>query len=140
MNHGKAVIQFLGYRVDKMNFVTKFDFEHTSEPIELEPALNRSIRKVNEDEYEVGIEVELKQDNLPFEAKLLLSGRFKCGESVDADKAMKVNAVAILYPYVRSTFSLMTTLGNISPVVLPTINLAQMFEREERDKQEKVLQ
>ena len=34
----------------------------------------------------------------------------------------------------------MTTLGNISPVVLPTINLAQMFEREERDKQEKVLQ
>ena len=82
----------------------------------------------------------MKQDNLPFEAKLLLSGRFKCGESVDADKAMKVNAVAILYPYVRSTFSLMTTLGNISPVVLPTINLAQMFEREERDKQEKVLQ
>ena len=40
MNHGKAVIQFLGYRVDKMNFVTKSDFEHTSEPIELEPALN----------------------------------------------------------------------------------------------------
>ena len=116
MNHGKAVIQFLGYRVDKMNFVTKFDFEHTSEPIELEPALNRSIRKVNEDEYEVGIEVELKQDNLPFEAELLLSGRFKCGESVDADKAMKVNAVAILYPYVRSTSVSYTHL------TLPTTN------------------
>lgn len=140
MNQGKAVIQFLGYRVDKMNFATKSDVADASEPIGLEPVFNRSICKVNNDEYEVKIGIELKQDNLPFEAELLLSGKFKCDESVDADKAMKVNAVAILYPYVRSTFSLMTTLGNISPVVLPTINLAQMFEREELDKRENDLQ
>ena len=127
-----AVLQFLGYRVDTMQFKSKPDYTPSSEPIELKPTFNRTIQQVNDNEYNVTIGVELKQSTLPFDAELSLTGRFKYEGNLDVQKMLKINAVAILYPYVRSTLSLMTTLAAVPPVIVPTINLAQMFEREEQ--------
>lgn len=127
-----AVLQFLGYRVDTMQFKSKPDYTPSSEPIELNPTFNRTIQQVNDNEYNVTIGVELKQSTLPFDAELSLTGRFKYEGNMDVQKMLKINAVAILYPYVRSTLSLMTTLAAVPPVIVPTINLAKMFEREEQ--------
>ena len=124
-----AVLQFLGYRVDTMQFKSKPDYTPSSEPIELKPTFNLTIQQVNDNEYNVTIGVELKQSTLPFDAELSLTGRFKYEGNMDVQKMLKINAVAILYPYVRSTLSLMTTLAAVPPVIVPTINLAQMFER-----------
>ena len=124
-----AVLQFLGYRVDTMQFKSMPDYTPSSEPIELKPTFNLTIQQVNDNEYNVTIGVELKQSTLPFDAELSLTGRFKYEGNMDVQKMLKINAVAILYPYVRSTLSLMTTLAAVPPVIVPTINLAQMFER-----------
>lgn len=41
--------------------------------------------------------------------------------------ALVVNGTAILYPYVRSIVSVLTSLGSESSVVLPTINTNNLF-------------
>ena len=102
-------------------------------PIELSPSFSREIAQIGEGRYEVTVGVNVEQDNLPFSAKLSITGKFECSGSLNADNMMRVNAVAIMYPYVRATLSMMTTLAAIPPVIIPTINLAKMFEREERD-------
>lgn len=136
MTTENAVLQFLGYRVDTMQYKLKPDYTASSEAIELKPIFNRIIQQANDDEYHVTIGVELHQAALPFDAELALTGRFKYKGEIDVQKILKVNAVAILYPYVRSTLSLMTTLAEVAPVIIPTINLARMFEQEEQQKEE----
>ena len=132
MKTEKALLQFGGYRVDKMLFMLKQTFDSSSKQVELTPSFSRTIQKISDDEYDVSIGVELKQTNLPFDAELTITGRFKYEGSLDVQKILKINAVAILYPYVRSILSCLTTLGSVPPVVIPTINLAQMFENEEQ--------
>lgn len=136
MTTENAVLQFLGYRVDTMQYKLKPDYTASSEAIELNPIFNRIIQQANDDEYHVTIGVELRQATLPFDAELALTGRFKYKGEIDVQKILKVNAVAILYPYVRSTLSLMTTLAEVAPVIIPTINLVRMFEQEEQQKEE----
>ena len=132
MNTEKTMLRFLGYRVDKMVFVTKKEDDSSSDRIVISPSFSRKIEEVDKNEYDVTIGVELKQSNLPFDAELSIAGRFSYEGKMDVEKVLKVNAVAIMYPYVRSTLSLMTTLAAIPPVIIPTINLVQMFEKEEQ--------
>lgn len=133
MNTTRASLQFFGYHVDKMVFNAKPNFNSEDTQIELQPSFSRTIQQINADEYEVTIGVELKQNNLPFIAELAITGKFKYDGSLDADKMLKINAVAIMYPYVRATLSMMTTLAAVPPVIIPTINLAQMFEKEDAE-------
>lgn len=44
---------------------------------------------------------------------------------VQKDNFFRVNAPAILFPYVRAYISTLTALSGINPVILPTLNLSQ---------------
>ena len=44
------------------------------------------------------------------------------------------NALAILFPYVRSIVSCITAQSGRNAVILPTVNIARMFEESEEDK------
>ena len=132
MGASKSALQFLGYCVDELVFLSKPEFVEAADHVVLNPTFTRRIKQVNPEEYEVSIGSKLEQEDLPFEVRLSLTGRFKCEGVSDVQRALKVNAVAILYPYVRATLSLLTTLAAVPPVVVPTINLAKMFEQEEQ--------
>ncbi|WP_187331134.1 protein-export chaperone SecB, partial [Lactiplantibacillus plantarum] len=55
---------------------------------------------------------------------------------VGIDTLIKKNAVAILYPYVRSLVSGITNASNQFPaLILPTINVAQLLD-EQSNRQE----
>lgn len=41
---------------------------------------------------------------------------------------MRQNAVAILFPYIRSQISLLTAQPETTPIVLPPLNIAQLVE------------
>ncbi|WP_162106043.1 protein-export chaperone SecB [Bacillus subtilis] len=46
-------------------------------------------------------------------------------------KFFKVNGVSILFPYLRSLVSDLTSKGSEQPVILPTMNVAQMIKDQE---------
>lgn len=132
MNTEKSLLKFLGYHVDAMHFELKPGASFSNQEIELEPLFDRHITSIGDGKYTVEIGVKLQQSNLPFTVELRLTGLFECEGVQDEQRALKINGVAILYPYVRSTLSLATSLASIPPIVLPTINLARMFEEEEQ--------
>ena len=136
MTPERATLQFLGYRVDAMQFALKKDAVSSAKTIDLEPIFKRTIRQGSDSEHYVSIGVELCQPDLPFDAKIILTGRFKYDGEMDVQNLLKVNAAAILYPYVRSTLSMMTTLAGMPPVVVPTINFAKLFEQEDRKQED----
>jgi preprotein translocase subunit SecB len=47
----------------------------------------------------------------------------------------KVNGVAILFPYLRSLISDMTSKGSETPIILPTINVAAMLKDVENKRE-----
>ena len=56
------------------------------------------------------------------------SGYFTLSSTNYKDLLIRQNAVAIIFPYIRSQISLLTAQPEVTPVVLPPFNIAQMVE------------
>ena len=94
----------------------------------------REIEKEDKDNcYALRLGVKIDQPDFPFYAEVILLGRFIVNGKMDAAQAMNVNAAAILYPYVRSTLSMMASLAGLPPITLPTLNIVQMFQNEQEE-------
>lgn len=63
-----------------------------------------------------------------------MTGRFLLQGIKNPEQTMKVNAAAILYPYVRAAISMLTTLANVPPVVLPPVNFVKLFEESAKEE------
>lgn len=79
-------------------------------------------------EFIAGIRVSgEKEDEYAFVVRA--SGYFYLEEGVEGrDIIAKQNAIAIVFPYVRSQISLLTAQPEVDAVVLPPMNIAQMVE------------
>ena len=129
------VLHFLGYTVDELTFNLKpADTVDTEKSIELLPKLSRKIEKTNDENYSISIGVTLDQEDLPFTAQVSMTGRFLLQGIKNPEQTMKVNADAILYPYVRAAISMLTTLANVPPVVLPPVNFVKLFEESAKEE------
>lgn len=142
MNIVKSAVNFNGYRVLYANYESKA-YPKDENEIKIDPKFNRIIRKVSNNEYALilGIQIKSTEDdaNLPFDIEVVIEGNFILENVENHEKTMKINATAIMFPYLRSTLSMLTTLMNINPVVLPTINLIKMFQDDEEQGEANVI-
>ncbi len=62
--------------------------------------------------------------------KVSLIGYFycECEDTTLKDTLIKYNTLSILFPYIRSQISLITAQPDLSPIVLPPVNIVAMFE------------
>ncbi len=131
----QATIRFMGYKVQSLRYRKKEGIVDSDVKIELHPSFSRHIFKISENQYDLELSIVMDQPDLPFDAEVTIVGSFQLSNSLNTDKAMKQNATAILYPYVRSTLAMLTTLAAIPPINIPTINLARMFEQEQQKEE-----
>lgn len=80
-----------------------------------------------EDDVVVHLNV-LGQKNDEYKFQVSASGYFTVVSGNDKGLLMRQNAVAIIFPYIRSQISLLTAQPEVTPVVLPPFNIAQMVE------------
>lgn len=68
-----------------------------------------------------------KKDEYNFVVRV--SGYFQISETVeDSTILIQQNAIAIVFPYIRSQISLLTAQPEVDPVILPPMNIAQMVK------------
>jgi len=79
------------------------------------------------------------ENNFPFFLNIELVGTFSYDTDLDEAKCTKMlnlNGTAILFPYLRSLISMITTLCSIPPVIIPTINIGNLIAQNEKPKED----
>ena len=131
MKEIKSAFKFLNYVVDSVVFKNNPDFEGDSTKLEFHPSVEFNI---DGNDMLVFLTIDLFNDahknNYPFEMSVSVVGYFKLMSDEDVEK-YKANAVAVLFPFVRSIISTYTVAANINPLILPTININKMLEVDE---------
>lgn len=101
---------------------------------DVQKGVNIGFREIHEyEENKISIKLYCrveKKDN--FELNLCLVGSFLVGEDFPTDKLLP-NAIAIMFPYLRSQVTLMTTQPNITPVIIPPININSFLKRQQKE-------
>lgn len=131
---GKSCLTLKNYIVKTMNFSINEDFEfNQNKPISINPEFKRQVRKVDDDTaiVNLGFYISNPKNDMPFFMEIDIEGLFHL-ENWEQPEQLPIitsNAIAILFPYLRSIVSMVTANANISPYVLPVMNITALFDR-----------
>lgn len=117
-----------------ITFTLNETFISTNQEVTLTPNFKRQINKIDNNTAEVRLFFDIdKNEDLPFEIHVELVGSFelKNWESEELLPVMSTNTVAIMFPYLRTIVSSLTTNANIPPYIIPIINIARLLEKTE---------
>lgn len=136
---GKSILTLKNYIVKTMNFSINEEFQFGQDKtININPEFKRQVRKVDNDTATVnlGFCISNKKKDMPFSMEIDIEGLFylENWEQPEQLPIITSNAIAILFPYLRSLVSMITANANISPYVLPVMNIITLFDREEKPK------
>jgi preprotein translocase subunit SecB len=120
-----AKFRFMGHQIIKSLIEIK-DASNIDKELEIE--IQRS-EGVNDEEcqYKTDLEIRIKDSNSALNIEIFVIGYFEFNKDIsekEKDIFFNINAPAILFPYIRAFISTLTVLSGISPITLPTINLA----------------
>lgn len=134
----KSNLIFKGYIVDEVFFKINENFDN-SKTVKIDFDIDDNIEFDNESSQmsvELKLEVfkEMKKNNYPFSINVTLTGLFKTnGDNIEV---FRPNAIAILYPYLRSIVSTYTANSNVSTLILPPINVIKYIESKKNKSKE----
>lgn len=133
MDHSECKIQMLDLYFSKYNFTQN----RTANNEEYNSSFTINYATNNDDNTKIKVTIDTLVTNHTKSITLDLQtvGVFKV-DRTDLDKSVyehlvKVNTVAIIFPFIRSQISLLTTQPGMTPVMLPPINLNALIETKE---------
>lgn len=130
-----SVLKFDEYIVNEVYYKRNFNYKKLEDEIDLKLNI---VPKIKADKNTMIVNLityifeDAEENNFPFEMRVDISGYFVMqGEQIERFTA---NAIAILYPYIRAIVSTYTASANISPLILPAINVNAMLENKKDKK------
>ena len=117
-------------------FTSKFGLVNKVEKgmtYELNPKFGKGINKIDDTTYELHLAFSLHdvgEKISPYDIDIEVVGVFKLTGGTDSDtqEFLNVNAVSILFPYLRCVLSNSMTSMMISPIILPIVDAKELFK------------
>lgn len=124
----EPVITFRGYSIEKLVFTKEeMDFDEEfgdQEDKDLSLSLNYGVTEdLKEGKVELTVRIKNTMNDIKISLKVI--GDFEINNLDDIEQIhqfLSVNGTAILYPYVRSIISMVSSLDSPDAILLPTIN------------------
>ena len=131
MDKFKSKLIFNKYIVKNVLFEYNENFKER--PVEIEFKIDKNIRyDKNKMTVDLNVEIFEKEEKYTFYMKVSIRGFFTI-ENNEEEINFEPNAIAILYPYVRAIVSTYTANANITPLMLPTINVNKLIKDQEEN-------
>lgn len=140
MSKNLSSLQFEDYLIIKSEFELNpnfipgnvdLDFDLDSE-FQLQIEKNLAVVIVHCDIFKDSVD-----ENKPYSLSVSILGKFKYEGNVEAEefeKLCRVNATAILFPYLRAYISNLTSLSGVGTLLLPTVNVHKMIASDKAKK------
>ena len=137
----KVNLTLRGIRAEEMRFALTNVCVGRDTKFELKPSFSRQVRKVVENEKMFFVSLSVKIENTeespkPFDLTVRLTGIFETEAATDEErKAFTVRATEILYPYLRTAVTSLTSAAFAAPLMLPVVN-GPLFPEDREDASE----
>lgn len=84
--------------------------------------LQRNIKKVDEHQYDVELKLLVHKSDLSVSVVAKAYFEYEADNYEMEERIVQTNTVAIMFPFIRSQVTLLTTQPGMTPIVLPPIN------------------
>lgn len=132
MREIKSFLQFRKYIIENIEFA--YNLEFNDDESELDFSIDKEFIPLEEKAFVLKLIMEVfpakERKIYPFNLKVSMSGFFNYEGDINVEQYLP-NAAAIMYPYMRSIVTAITSNANVTPLILPTINTQNLFKEKE---------
>lgn len=136
----KSKVAFLGYRVDEITFKANDQFESENKEISINFDISAHVNIIPEDRtvvvtLEATVFKDLIENSYPFSMRIKLSGGFQSEDDILPEQLSElgeINGTATLFPFLRSIIAGVCAQANVTPVVLPLINIHSLIQEQKK--------
>lgn len=100
--------------------------EKALDDLELGIHVDKSIDQISDEEYVIILDTTVSDDENKLFVDVKCRGLFKTEQ--ENKGLVERNAIAIMFPYIRSYISMITTQPGMTPIVLPAMNIVAMLD------------
>jgi len=144
----KSKVAFLGYRVEEISFQANDQFVSENKEISINFDITAHINIIVEERMVVvTLEATVFKDPIensyPFSMAIKISGGFQSEDDISPEKLgelAEINGTATLFPFLRSIVAGVCAQANVSPVVLPLINIYSLMQEQKNIKAQNVIE
>lgn len=130
IDDAKSILTLQKTVIDKMSF-ERFSDDVNKIDESGEITFNHKVSQLDELVFRVTLGVCICSEKR-YDIKAQISGIFSISEdSTLGKKVMANNTIAILFPYLRSQLSLLTSQPGFEPIILPVMNINALMNDEE---------
>lgn len=130
INEAKSILTLRQTVIDELSF-ERFSDEVTRCDDNGVIKFHHQVDSLEESVYKVSLGVSASAEG-KYDIKVQISGIFSLSEeSVLGKKVLANNTVAILFPYLRSQLTLLTSQPGFEPMILPVMNINALMSDEE---------
>lgn len=140
MKNINSVFHFDRYIVKEVQFDYNLNF-NSDEAVDIDFNIDASFEINDEKKYmvtvlDVTVFDQPVENNYPFRMYVQLAGMFSMSEgNIEDIEKFKPNSISILFPYVRSLITSFTANANVTPLILPTININAYINHNKKDSE-----
>ena len=131
--NNRSVLRFDKYIVKTINFEINEEFLSQNKNVNLDFDIDaKSLSEGNRLIVELRAQIfkDAVKRGYPFEMNVVLKGYFSMESEGKIDISIfETNAIAILFPYLRALVSSYTANANVTPVLLPAMNINEYIRR-----------
>lgn len=118
----------------------KFNLVHNKLPIgqyDVTPIFKKNITKIDDENFDVKLMFTLRKEEdkiTPFDLELIIVGEYelKSYSEEELNAFLNVNAIQILFPYLRSMLSSAMASLMINPIIIPVMDVRNILAEEEK--------
>ena len=129
----EPVLQFEGYQIEKIIYEKNIETSDENN-INVEVSTGRNSER---DKGKVELSINVLESNENRKLEISLVGFFTFS-NVDDDKKteiLAINGTAILYPYIRSVASMVTSQDSSPAIILPTVNTINFLKNKSSNEE-----
>lgn len=119
-----SILKLNGIHFNELSFKRRDSTDSVIDDCEL----TRKIVDMDVDNFTV--ELNFKLSTSIFEMSISLEGKFNiiCEDALMKERLKKNNTISILFPYIRSEVTLLTSQPEMTPVIIPPININKLID------------
>ncbi len=119
-----SILKLNGIHFNELSFKRRDSTDSVIDDCEL----TRKIVDIDVDNFTV--ELNFKLSTSIFEMSISLEGNFNivCEDALMKERLKKNNTISILFPYIRSEVTLLTSQPEMTPVIIPPININKLID------------
>lgn len=88
--------------------------------------IEKHIEKYDVHKYHITLKTCIGKSDITLDVVAEADFLFSSSNNIDEESIIERNAIAIMFPFIRSQVTLMTSQPGMTPIVLPTINTAKL--------------